>query len=318
MPVYFGLLLDALLGDPKGLPHPVMLVGKIISAYEKLFYPRADKRTGGLLFMLAVLVTVAALVLAPFALLSRWPWAQTVFGVYLLYTALAWKSLKAEPGLAIKALQRGDLAAARQKLALVVGRDTQDLTPPQIVRAVVETVAENTVDGVLSPLFYMCLGYIFWGLPGAALLACLYKAVNTMDSMVGYRNARYYDFGFFPAHLDDAANLIPARLGALLMLMAGGLLGYDLVGGWRTWLKDRYAHKSPNSAQPESVMAGLLGIQLGGPNYYGGRLVTKPFIGRAKKAPDLDDYTRACRILDCSVLLAALIYGFFYLGKIVL
>lgn len=139
-----------------------------------------------------------------------------------------------------------------------------------------------------------------------------------MDSMVGYKNSRYFDFGFCPAHLDDIANFIPARLGALLMLLAGGMLGYDLAGGWKCWLKYRLAHKSPNSAQSESVMAGLLGLQLGGPAYYGGRLVQKPFIGSARRAPAYGDYTKACRVLDCSVLLAALIFGFIYLGVLVL
>ncbi len=318
MPIYFGLLLDALLGDPKGFPHPIVLVGKIIAAYERLFYPKADKRRAGLLFLLAVLAMVAALVLLPFVLLARWPLLQSLFGIYLLYTALAWRSLKDEPGQAIKALRKGDIPQARRSLAMVVGRDTAELAPPQIIRAVVETIAENTIDGVLSPFFYMCLGYLLWGLPGAALLAYLYKAINTMDSMVGYKNSRYFDFGFCPAHLDDIANFIPARLGALLMLLAGGMLGYDLAGGWKCWLKYRLAHKSPNSAQSESVMAGLLGLQLGGPAYYDGRLVQKPFIGSARRAPAYDDYTKACRVLNCSVLLAALIFGFIYLGVLVL
>lgn len=324
MPIYLALITDSFLGDPKGFPHPIILVGKLIKFYEKIFYPASatvpskDRKTAGVLFTLAVLGTVGGVITLLLWLLSRWPLIQAVFCVYLLYTSLAWKSLKVETGYVIDALKAENLPKARRMLSYVVGRDTQELTPRQIIKATVETIAENTVDGVLAPLFYMCCGYFIGGTTGAVLGAYLYKSVNTMDSMVGYKNERYLDFGCCAARLDDVANFIPARLGAMLMLLAGGLLNYNLRGGWQVWLRDRYAHKSPNSAQSESVAAGLLGIQLGGPAYYFGELVDKPTIGRAIRHPELGDYDKTCRILDWSVLLAALLFGFFHLGSIVL
>ena len=202
-------------------------------------------------------------------------------------------------------------------LSYVVGRDTENLNRQQIIKATVETIAENTIDGVLAPLFYMALGYLAGGGLGAVLAAWLYKAVNTMDSMVGYKNDRYREFGTCAARLDDVANLLPARLGAMLMLLAGGMLGLDAMAGWRVWWRDRYAHKSPHSAQSESVVAGLLGLRLGGPSYYFGKLVVKPTIGDERREPQLADYTATCRILNWSVILAAVVFSFFYLWSLI-
>jgi len=315
MAIYLSLLLDYLLGDPKFLPHPVVLVGRLVAFYEKLLYPegRGSHFRRGCLLAAATLATVAAVLTGLLLWLARWPAVQFIVGVYLLYAALAWRSLQVEPGYVISALRAGNLPKARKMLSYVVGRDTENLNSQQIIKATLETIAENTIDGVLAPLLYMCLGYFWLGLPGAVVLAWLYKAVNTMDSMVGYKNDRYREFGTCAARLDDLANLLPARLGALLMLLAGALLGYDAAGGWRIWLRDRYAHKSPNSAQSESVLAGLLGLRLGGPSYYFGKLVVKPTIGDERRAPQLADYAKACRLLNWSVILSAVIFTFFYL-----
>ncbi|MDO4542257.1 MAG: cobalamin biosynthesis protein, partial [Bacillota bacterium] len=166
-------------------------------------------------------------------------------------------------------------------------------------------------DGVLAPLFYMCIGY-FLGFP--VIFAYIYKTINTLDSMVGYKNDKYADFGFFSAKLDDVVNWLPARLGAMLMLLSGGILRYNFKNGWKIWLRDRYAHKSPNSAQSESVVAGLLGLQLGGPHFYFGQEVYKPTIGDELRKPDNSDYIKCCNILDFSMLLSMLIFtGFYYL-----
>ncbi len=316
MAIYLSLLLDYLFGDPKFLPHPVALVGRLVAFYEKLFYPQRRGQSyfrQGVLLVLAVLLTVGLALGALLILLGGWSLVQFLVGVYLLYAALAWRSLQVEPGYVVSALRSGNLPRARKMLSYVVGRDTENLNNQQILKATLETIAENTIDGVLAPLFYMCLGYLWLGLPGAVVLAWLYKAVNTMDSMVGYKNDRYREFGTCAARLDDVANLLPARLGAMLMLLAGSMLGYDAAGGWRIWLRDRYAHKSPNSAQSESVLAGLLGLRLGGPAYYFGKLVVKPTIGDERRAPQLADYDKACRVLNWSVILAAVIFSFCYL-----
>ncbi len=318
MEIFISLLLDNLLGDPKGYPHPIRLVGAIISRWEKLLYPLPNKLLGGVLQVLATLATVLLPLWLLLGFLGRWPLVQAIVCIYLLYTSLSWRSLKVEAGYAADAVKEGNLNRARRMLSYVVGRDTDDLSPIQILKATIETVAENTIDGVLSPLLFMCVGYWCGGAVWAVLFAYLYKCINTMDSMIGYKNDRYRHYGTCAARLDDVANFIPARLGAMLMLISGGLLGYNMRGGWRSWLEFRYAHKSPNSAQSESIVAGLLGLQLGGPAYYFGKPVSKPTIGRAIKHPQYSDFVKTCRVLDWSVLLSAIIFAFCLIGRLVL
>ena len=188
------------------------------------------------------------------------------------------------------------LEQARKRIARIVGRDTAALDEKGIVRAAVETAAENYADGVAAPFFYMMIG--------GAPLAMTYKAINTMDSMVGYKNDRYIDFGRYPAHLDDAAGYIPARLGALFFILASFLTGFDGKGAWRIWRRDRRNHASPNSAQTESACAGALSIRLAGPSYYFGELYDKPFIGEPVREEEPKDILRASRILYAASFLS--------------
>lgn len=318
MEIFIALLLDHLLGDPKGWPHPIRFIGRIISAWERALYKLPNKLLGGIMQVAATLATVLAIISGLFILLQAHPILQSVLCVYLLYAALGWRALKTEAGYAADAVNAGNLTRARRMLSYVVGRDTADLSPIQILKAAIETVAENTIDGVLAPLMYAMLGYWLGGAGWAVIFIYAYKTINTMDSMIGYKNERYLHFGTAAARLDDVANFIPARLGAMLMLLSGGLLGYNIKRGWASWLEFRYAHKSPNSAQSESVIAGLLGLQLGGPAYYFGKLVSKPTIGRAIKHPEYPDFGKTCRVLDWSVYLAAAVFAFCLIGRIVL
>ena len=313
MPVFVSVILDFFLGDPKKLPHPIILVGKLVSFYERIFYRGANKRLMGFLFMASVLATGAALPWLVLWLAGHWPILYWLITIYLLSTSLAWRSLKKETGYVFQALENGDLPEARKMLSYVVGRDTKDLNEEEITKATVETMGENTIDGVLAPLFYMIIGY-FLGIP--VILVYLYKTINTLDSMVGYKNDKYCDFGFFSAKLDDVVNWLPARLGSFLMLLAGGILRYNFINGFKIWRRDRFAHKSPNSAQSESVVAGLLGLQLGGPHFYFGKLVDKPTIGDELRQPDNSDYLKCCNILDVSMLLSMLIFTAIYLLQI--
>ncbi len=312
MSVYLSLLTDFLFGDPKGFPHPVVLLGKWITFYEKLFFGEKHQFLRGALFTAAVLLSVALFLSALLFLASLWQPLYIAVSVYFMYTALAWRSLKKETGYVAEALKKNDLPAARTFVSYVVGRDTKELTREEILKANIETVAENTVDGVLAPLFYMLIGY-FLGFP--VIFVWLYKAVNTLDSMVGYRDDRYRRFGAFAAKLDDAVNFIPARLGALAMLAAGVLPGLNFRNGWKIFRRDRFAHLSPNSAQSESVVAGLLGLELGGPHVYHGETVEKPTIGDALKEPDVDDYAKSLWVLDGSTVLFILIFTVFYLWR---
>lgn len=307
MPVLAALFLDLLLGDPKRLPHPVVGVGRIIRFWESRLYPKESKRFYGMVFCLAVLGSVgliAGLVLLV-ASIHRWLFDAAV--LYLLYAALAWRSLKDQSLPVAEALFGGNIPEAREQLSHIVGRDTRNLDEAGIIRAAVETVGENYIDGIVSVLFFMTVGWLVGGGAGAALFAWLFKAASTLDSMVGYDDERYRDFGCFSARLDDVLNFIPARLGGLIGLPAGACLGYPFVQGLKIFLRDRLKHKSPNSAHGESVLAGLLGIRLGGGASYGGTFEEKPFVGDALRDPEPADILRAHAILDASVALCALL-----------
>lgn len=271
-----AFLLDLVAGDPQWFPHPVRLLGQYIHGFEHLVRRRRLGPTGWRISGIVLTVTTVGLAyLAVWGILRGCAavhsgLAQAV-NIVFLWTCLAPRCLQQEAARIARTLRTGNLTLARQQLALIVGRDTAPLDESGIVRAVVETVAENTSDGVIAPLFYMCLG--------GAPLAMAYKAVNTLDSMVGYRKEFYREFGWCAAKTDDAVNYLPARLTAGLLWLAAGLLRLDFKNCARIIRRDRRNHLSPNSAYPEAAVAGALGVRLGGANYYFGKLVTKPLIG---------------------------------------
>jgi adenosylcobinamide-phosphate synthase len=306
LPFLLAYLVDLLLGDPPGWPHPVRLLGRIIQYWESNLYQ--DRVGAGALFWLAVLGTTMVLVFAVLLLMALLPaWAATAVLVYCLYSGLATRSLHQESLKVEAALERGDLEGARASLALIVGRETGHLAPEDIRRAVIETVAENLADGVVAPMAFI-LGL---GLPGLFL----YKAANTMDSMVGYKNYWYGRFGKVTARADDVLNFIPARLTALLMIVTAALLSLDWRGALRTLWRDRNRAASPNAGWPEAVMAGALGVRLGGPSTYFGRLVEKPHIGEARQPLDRACYLQAIRILyGTSLVMAGLTVAGLYFG----
>lgn len=302
-----GALIDVMIGDPNWLPHPVVLMGKLISALEKILrrlFPktkRGENLAGGVLWF-----SVAALAfLVPCALLMLFyhitPWLG--FGVesVMCWQCLAARSLCRESMKVKKALDSGDILASRRAVSMIVGRDTAELDEKGVARAAVETVAENTSDGVVAPLLYLAIG----GGP----VGMFYKAVNTMDSMLGYVEPPYKDFGLVPAKLDDVFNYIPARISAVLMLLGGGLIGFSMKNGLRIFRRDRYRHASPNSAQTESVMAGLLGLRLAGDAYYHGVLHKKEFIGDPLREIENVDISRSNRIMFMTAALSLLLFG---------
>ncbi|MFZ5450184.1 MAG: adenosylcobinamide-phosphate synthase CbiB [Thermodesulfobacteriota bacterium] len=298
LPFLLAYLLDLLLGDPPGWPHPVRLLGRIIQYWESTLYQ--DRVGAGALFWLAVMGTTFVLLFGVLLFMALVPpWAGVAVLTYCLYAGLATRSLHQESLMVEEALGRGDLEGARAHLALIVGRETAHLSPDEIRRAVIETVAENLADGVVAPMFYI----LTLGLPGLFF----YKAANTMDSMVGYKNYWYLRFGKVAARVDDVLNFIPARLTALLMIFATVLLGLDWRGACRSLWRDRSHAASPNAGWPEAAMAGALGVRLGGPSTYFGRLVDKPFIGEARQPLDRRRYRQAVRLLySTSLLMAAL------------
>ena len=290
-----GFALDLLLADPAWMPHPVVYMGKAISALEGFLRPRLPQTPRGELLGGAILA--AALPAGTFAAAAGAralanklnPKLGLALETVWCWQALALRGLAQESAAVQRELERGDLPAARKAVGRIVGRDTQELTAEGVTKAAVETVAENFSDGVAAPLFYMLLG--------GAPLALAYKAVNTMDSMVGYKNDRYLYFGRAAAKLDDLANLAPARLAALCWVGAAYLTGQDGRNAWNIWRRDRRNHASPNSAQTESACAGALGVQLAGPASYFGKTVDKPTIGDPRRAVEPADIGRANRML---------------------
>ncbi len=291
-----SFLLDLLLGDPAWMPHPVVGMGRCIAWAEPRLRRRfpdspEGRRRAGL--VLAVLLPAAVLLVAA-AVTGACGRIHPVLGlaaqVLWGWQSLALCGLRREVLDVCEKLTRGTLEEARAAVGRVVGRDTAGLTREGVVRAAVETAAENYSDGFLAPLLYLLIG-------GAPLALC-YKAVNTMDSMIGYKNEAYLDFGRAAARLDDAANYVPSRLSALILIAAAPLCGLDGEGARRIWRRDRRKHASPNSAQTESVMAGALGIRLGGPASYFGEFHDKPYIGDDLREPEAEDIRRACGMIS--------------------
>ena len=297
-----GFVLDTLFGDPPWLPHPVVLMGKAISALEKRLRARMPQTPQGELLGGAVVAftlpvgtfLLTSLVCLGAAKLS--PWLGLAVQMFWCGQALAAKGLAQESTNVYRALIKPDLPAARKAVSRIVGRDTQNLTLEGVTKAAVETVAENASDGVIAPLLYMLLG--------GAPLALTYKAINTMDSMLGYKNEKYLYFGRAAAKLDDAANYLPSRLAGLLWCAAAALTGNSPKGAWRIWRRDRHCHASPNSAQTESACAGALGVQLAGPAYYFGEYYAKPTIGDPLRPIEPEDIRRANRMMYAESVLA--------------
>lgn len=301
-----GFCIDLILGDPHGIPHPVVLIGRLISFLErtlrKLFPKTAvgENLAGGVLWVLVAAVSTAV----PLALLwlcqSISPWLRLAVESLMCWQILATKSLKDESMKVYAALKTGDIQKSRHAVSMIVGRDTAELDAAAVTRAAVETVAENTSDGIVAPLLFLAIG--------GAPLGFFYKAVNTMDSMLGYVEMPYKNIGLIPAKMDDVMNFIPARLSALLMLAAGWILKLDVKNGWKIFRRDRFNHASPNSAQTESVCAGLLGLRLAGDAWYHGVLHRKKFIGDELRPIEFDDIPRSCRLLYATAILSLIVF----------
>ena len=295
-----GFILDMLFGDPHFLPHPVSLIGSGISKGEKLFRKIKNEFIGGMLLSIAVISLSFAI---PFLLFRLLDGISFYLGlsvrIFLGYQVFAAKSLKTESMKVFYPLMANDLPLARKQLSYIVGRDTENLDGTQIAKAAVETVAENTTDGVVAPMLYMAVG----GVP----LALMYKAINTLDSMIGYRNDKYLYFGRFAARLDDAANFIPARISAVFMIISAFLIRLDVRNAVKIFLRDRYNHKSPNSAQTESVCAGALNVQLAGDAFYFGKLYQKPTIGDHNRKIAPEDIKLANKLMYGTAIIGIII-----------
>lgn len=301
-----GACIDLIVGDPHSLPHPVVAIGKLISLLERLFRRLCPKTKGGEITAGALIWILTAAISAAVPALLLWgahllsPWLRLALESVMCWQILAARSLRDESMKVYTALKTGTLEQARYAVSMIVGRDTARLTEQDVARAAVETVAENTSDGVIAPLLFLALG--------GAPLGFFYKAVNTMDSMLGYVEPPYKNIGCIPAKLDDVFNFLPARLSAFLMLAAGALLGLDVKNGWRIFRRDRYQHASPNSAQTESVCAGLLGLRLAGDAWYHGVLHKKPYIGDEVRQIEYEDIPRTCRLMYAAAALGLVLF----------
>ena len=322
-----GFVLDIIIGDPHRMPHPVRWIGNLIAALDRRLLgeladndPESEKRDrarekrAGKLLVLCVVITTAlvtaAVVLASYRI-------HIIIGVIieavLTCYLLAMTSLRRESMKVYDELKKGSLAGARHAVSMIVGRDTEVLDEDGVTKAAVETVAENLSDGVIAPMLYAAIG--------GPVLGLTYKAINTMDSMVGYKNDRYMWFGAPAAHLDDAVNFIPARISAFLLIAASAISGRDYSAGraYRIWKRDRFNHKSPNAAQTESTAAGALGLQLAGDAQYFGRIVHKPSIGDAVRPIEYEDIRRGGRLMVVSAVIGeAICLAVMYIVSIII
>ena len=301
LPMFVGFVIDIFVGDPYNFPHPIRAIGTLIAKLEKFVRERfKNLRKGGVFLALTVLI---ASTLVPLAVLFVCYKINIYLGLavesVMCWQLVAARCLQKESMKVCRAVEEKDIEKARQAVSMIVGRDTDVLDETGIVKAAVETVAENTSDGVAAPIMYIALG--------GAPLGFFYKAANTMDSMIGYTNEKYIDIGRFAAKLDDVLNFIPSRLTALVMILSAYMLGADGKNAARIWKRDRRKHASPNSAQTESVCAGALDIRLAGDAYYFGELHKKEFIGDDIRPPESEDIRRANRLMYCTSVIVLVI-----------
>ena len=303
--IWIAYVLDLIFGDPQNVVHPVQVIGKIISAGEKVLLRKKYKfLAGAVLNIFTVSITYTLMYL-----ISKSVKISVFFmiiEIYLMYTIFSINSLAREGNRVYRILKEGDIEKARKDLSYLVSRDTETMDEKMIIRSTMETISENTVDGIVAPMFYMFLG----GMP----LAMAYKAINTLDSMVGYKNEKYMDFGKFSAKVDDAANFIPARITGILIVLASMILGYDYKNSLKIFIRDRKNHSSPNSAHSEASVAGALGVQFGGKVSYFGKEIDKPTIGDKIKDFELEDIRKNIRIMYVTSFLSLVIFSLIFTG----
>ena len=304
--IFIALLLDWLIGDPYSLPHPVKLIGNFIYACLKLenLKSKFPFLFGILLWFSTVTLTVSITYGILWGASQLHPILYWIAWIYLAYTCLATRSLAFEALKVYKAVQSGSIEQARYQVGMIVGRETNHLSIPEICNATIETVAENASDGVIGPLLCLFLG--------GPVLAMGYKAINTLDSMVGYKTAKYRKIGFVSAKMDDLVNLIPARLTWFFMLASARILQLDFRNALKIGWRDRYQHASPNSAFPESVVAGALGIQLGGAHVYHGELISKPTIGDPVRNVEAEDILTSISMLYMTTTVSTFVLSIIY------
>lgn len=300
-----GYILDLIFGDPYWMPHPVRFIGNLISILEKVirrFMPKTKRGEyiGGIILTVMV-VSISMVIPLVIILIAKTinKYLALIVESFMCYQILATKSLKVESMKVYDELAKNDLPSARKAVSMIVGRDTKDLTFSGVAKAAVETVAENTSDGIIAPMIFIAIG--------GAPMGFFYKAINTMDSMVGYKNEKYMNFGRFAAKLDDVVNYLPARISAYQMILSSFFLRYDYKNAFKIYKRDRYNHASPNSAQTESVCAGALDVQLAGNAYYFGKLYEKPTIGDDIREINYDDIKKANRLLYCTSFISIVI-----------
>lgn len=303
--ILIAMLLDHIMGDPANWPHPIRFVGYMIKKIETLVRSYFKNLYVGGFVLLISMVLVCTLPIFLLKFLVP-PFVYSAIQVYFLYSLLATKCMAEEAKKVIRALKTGDLNESRRALSWLVGRDTASLSEEGVIAGCVETVAENTIDGTIAPLFYMFLGAM---LGDPLLFVIVYKVTNTLDSMVGYIQAPYTEIGFASAKFDDILNYLPARIGSIFMLFSGALLGMNYSNGIRILSRDKRNHKSPNCAYPEAAVAGLLDVQLGGTHTYFGQKLEKPTIGDKNRNLEMGDISKTIHILYGSEVLIAVLFG---------
>ena len=309
--IWIAYVLDLIFGDPQNIIHPVQIIGKMINIGEKSLLEKKYKSDRKYKFFAGMIlnITVISLTYGITYLIRRTSENSiilTVAEIYLMYTVFSINSLAREGNRVYNILKEGNIERARKDLSYLVSRDTGTMDEKMIIRSTMETISENTVDGIVAPMLYMFLG----GLP----LSMTYKAINTFDSMVGYKNEKYMDFGKFSAKLDDVANFIPARITGILIVIASMILGYDYKNSLKIFIRDRKNHSSPNSGHAEAGVAGALGVQFGGRVSYFGKEVDKPVIGDKIKDFELEDIKKNIKIMYVVSFLSLVVFSIISLG----